>query len=273
MRKLLLFLLLSLSTFVSAQNEVLTNKEIIDMKELGFSDKVIITKIETSSETNFCTEIDTLKSLKSKGISDDILVAIMGKRQMIEEPQAAQKSISDSLGIGLYMMDKSKIFTKINPSVFSGTKTNTLASAFTYGIADSEISSTIDKPYSDTYTKNKNPNFFFFFEKEEGDTKPTTGNWPFVQGSSPNEFVLVRLYATSKKRKMRTGKVNLFAGVSMGVNEDDIIVFTAIPINSRAFKIVLNAPLPPGEYGFVYNGSPVGHALYSRTIYDFSIEE
>lgn len=272
MKRVLLFLFILLPVFVNAQNEVLTNKEIIDMKELGFSDKVIITKIETSSETNFCAEIDTLKLLKSKGISDDILIAIMGKRQISGDIPKPEKSIADTLGIGLFMLDKPRVFTKINPSVFSGTKTNTLAAAFTYGIADSEISSTIDKPYSDTYTKYKNPEFFFFFIKEGEDIKPTTGNWPFIQGSSPNEFVLVRLYATNKKRKMRTGKVNIFAGVSMGVNEDDIIVFTTIQINSHAFKIMLDSPLPPGEYGFIYNGAPVGNALYSRTIYDFSIE-
>lgn len=273
MRKALILIFLFVSGFVSAQNEVLTNKGIVDMKELGFSDKVIITKIETSTKTEFCTEIDSLKSLKSKGVSDDILIAMMGKRQTPEELPESEKSISDSLGIGLFMVDRPRIFTKINPSVFSGTKTNTLATAFTYGIADSEISSTIDKPYSDTYTKYKNPEFFFFFNKEGENTKPTTGNLPFIQGSSPNEFVLVKLYPSSKKRKMRTGKVNLFAGVSMGVNEEDIIVFTAIQINSHTFKVILNAPLPPGEYGFIYNGSPVGNALYCRTIYDFSIEE
>ena len=265
------FLFMLIPVFVNAQNEVLTNEGIVSMKELGFSDKVIVTKIETSTHTKFCTEIDSLKSLKLRGISDDILVAMMGVRQ-IHEALKPEKDIADTLGIGLFMLDKPKVFTKINPSVFSGTKTNTLASAFTYGIADSEISSTIDKPYSDTYTKYKNPEFFFFFIKEGEDIKPTTGNWPFIQGSSPNEFVLVRLYATNKKRKMRTGKVNIFAGVSTGVNEDDIITFTTIQINSHAFKIILNSPLPPGEYGFVYNGSPIGNALYSRTIYDFSIE-
>lgn len=270
MRLLILISLFAYAQLSFAQNEVLTNNGIVEMKTMGFSDGIIITKIKTSSQVLFCTEIDSLNSLKAKGISDEILVAMMEKGIVAESAPKSEKSIVDSLGIGLFMMDVPKVFTKINPSVFSGTKTHTLAAAFTYGLADSEIASTIDKPYSSTCTQNFNPSFFFFFS-EESKAKANTANWPFIYGSSPNEFVLVKLYATNKKRKLRTGKVNIYAGMSMGVNEDDIVSFTAIPINRYAFKIVLDQPLSSGEYGFIYQGAATNGIAFGQTIYDFSV--
>lgn len=271
MKKITTILLLLCSLFANAQN-ALTNKSILDMIALGFSDDIIVTKIKTSQQKLFCTEIDSLKSLKEKGVSDAILVSMMETKEYIREPKQ-EKGIVDSLGIGLFIMDASKKFIKVNPSIFSGTKTNTLAAAFTYGLADSEIASTLDKPYSATYTKCNNPSFFFFFADGYDNAKITTGNYPFINGTSPNEFVLAKLHATSKKRKLRTGKVNLYAGMSMGINEDDIISFSTIQINSNAFKVILNEPLPVGEYGFIYQGTSAIGVAFGNMIYDFSIEE
>lgn len=72
MKKLLLSLLIIITTNLSYAQEVLTNQSIIDLTELGFDEQVIIDKIE-SSETNFDTTIDALKILKGKGILPNIL--------------------------------------------------------------------------------------------------------------------------------------------------------------------------------------------------------
>lgn len=81
MKKLLLGAILIFYSFILfAQNEVLTNQSIIDMLELGFSNDIIVTKINTS-KNNFDTSIQALKELKEKGVSNDIIVAMMQKKQ------------------------------------------------------------------------------------------------------------------------------------------------------------------------------------------------
>ena len=66
MKKLLLgIILIFFPLIASAQDEVLTNQSITDMLELGFSNDVIVTKINTS-KNNFDTSIQALKELKEK---------------------------------------------------------------------------------------------------------------------------------------------------------------------------------------------------------------
>ena len=65
MKKLLLLLAIIISS-VSYSQEILTNKSVIELVELGFEESVIIAKIE-SSQTNFDTTIEKLRELKSKG--------------------------------------------------------------------------------------------------------------------------------------------------------------------------------------------------------------
>ena len=65
MRRILGVLLgLICSVMVNAQEEVLTNQSILDMMELGFTNDVIVGKIETT-KSSFNTTVDALKTLKS----------------------------------------------------------------------------------------------------------------------------------------------------------------------------------------------------------------
>lgn len=85
MKKLLLgIILIFFPLIASAQDEVLTNQSITDMLELGFSNDVIVTKINTS-KNNFDTSIQALKELKEKGVSNDIIVAMMQKNNDTEK--------------------------------------------------------------------------------------------------------------------------------------------------------------------------------------------
>ena len=86
MKKLLLLLAIIISS-VSYSQEILTNKSVIELVELGFEESVIIAKIE-SSETNFDTTIEKLKELKSKGVSPNILKAMMSPSK--NKPEAKE---------------------------------------------------------------------------------------------------------------------------------------------------------------------------------------
>ncbi|MDB4496231.1 hypothetical protein N9254_02060 [Flavobacteriaceae bacterium] len=89
MKKLtsLLLLICTLSFCNLSSQEILTNKSVIELVELGFEESVIIAKIE-SSETNFDTTIEKLRELKSKGATPNILKAMMSPSK--NEPEAKE---------------------------------------------------------------------------------------------------------------------------------------------------------------------------------------
>ena len=93
MKKLLLgIILIFFPLIASAQDEVLTNQSITDMLELGSSNDVIVTKINTS-KNNFDTSIQALKELKEKGVSNDIIVAMMQRNKRSEDKKQESKAL------------------------------------------------------------------------------------------------------------------------------------------------------------------------------------
>ena len=71
-----LHICLSLAFQYSYAQEVLSNQSVIDMFQLGFEEQVIIDKIE-STNSDFDTSIETLKSLKESGLSPSLLSAMI----------------------------------------------------------------------------------------------------------------------------------------------------------------------------------------------------
>lgn len=265
-RTLMLFALVLCYVTMFAQGEILTNQTIIDMLELGFEDDVVITKINTS-KSNFDTSIQSLKSLKEKGVSSDIIVAIMKAEKLNECTE------SDIKKPGIYFSEGSEL-RKILPTVFSGTKTNTLGAAFTYGIANAKIKSIMNNSHSNNIIQTNIPNFFFVFT-DEGHNNFSNGasNWWFATASSPNEFVLTKLKSKKGKRELETGRVNLYGGNTIGINEEDVIPFEIEVINDLEFKVTPHEVLEPGEYCFFYQGTIPQGGYNNQVVFDFSISE
>lgn len=180
------------------------------------------------------------------------------------------QSDSITLRFGMYMRDNSKSFNRINPSSISDSKVNSTIPI----IEKACVSLFIEMPFSSMFSKSNTPEFFFHFTDKHNKAPLTSAdfgvimkNYPFVYGSNPNQFVLIRLFKDGKKRAMRLEKENAFSGTKFEPLSIDTIPYTAIPISDSSFKVIPNN-LPPGEYGFIYkNPSP-----YGRIIYDFSIE-
>src|SRR5712692_5751039 len=80
LRIMLVLVLVSLTllsaTSLTAQ-EVLTNDSVLAMKKAGMSDSLILAKIRTS-QTKFDTSTKGLIGLKSAGLSDQIIEAMVG---------------------------------------------------------------------------------------------------------------------------------------------------------------------------------------------------
>ena len=124
LKKIFCFFLGLLSPILMyAQEEILTNQSILDMMELGFTNDVIVGKIETSKSA-FDTTVDALKVLKEKGVGNEIIIAMMHSHKAAQEKNEVTKV--KKTGIYVKVNDEMK---KIYPTVFSGSKTNTLGAA------------------------------------------------------------------------------------------------------------------------------------------------
>lgn len=62
----------------SAKSDLLTNKNITDLHKAGLGDEIILTKI-AGSKCNFDLSADALVDLKAKGVSSDVIKAMMNK--------------------------------------------------------------------------------------------------------------------------------------------------------------------------------------------------
>ncbi|MDD3040150.1 hypothetical protein [Bacteroides sp.] len=261
MKKLiLLFIFLLAGYTISNAQEVLTNQSVIDMLEIGLGEDVIIAKI-TTSECDFSISINDLKDLKEKGVSDNIIIAMVKQEKDNNEQ-------SKTLLPGLYFNDNDSLI-KIFPTTFSGTKTNTLGSAFSYGIASAKIKSTMPGSSSKNIVNTVTPEFIFLFDKKQ-ENAPLS-EWWFSVASSPSQFVLVKLNKKEKSRELGTGKVNVYAGSSMGIDEESIIKFTISKTNDFEFKVIPEDILQPGEYCFFYQGVIPQGGYTNQSVFDFSI--
>lgn len=256
MRKVLFaFVVFLISTIVVGQNKAITNQDVIDMLDMGFSKEVIIAKIKNSA-TNFNTDIQILKDLKDAGVATEIIVSMV---------ECNGNSIITEKRNGIYYIAGNDSLQKIIPSVFSGNSANTLATAFTYGIASTAMKSSINNAESTNIIQSNKPSFVFFFEDSNED-------YILSDAANPNMFVLVELDSKSNKRELKTGSINLFSGNNIGVDEEKTIPFSIEVINNNTYRITPKIDLVSGEYCFFYQGTiPVG-GLSNKPIYDFSIQ-
>lgn len=249
---------------IYAQDEKITNSSILEMVKLGFSSDIIISKIN-SSTCDFNTSIDSLKVMKEMGVDNDIIIAMIN-----HTPETNNKNNNTDKS-GIYYKNGND-FIKILPSVFSGSQTNTLATAFSYGLANTKIKSTMDGAHSSNVVSTNYPEFYFYFNaNRQGDLGLSATNWWFSAASSPNEFALVELVIKKGRRELETGKINLYAGSTTGIDGKKTFKVNIEIINDHTFKVTPQFFLDAGEYCFFFKGN-IPHGGYSnQSVFDFSI--
>lgn len=261
-----LILCLLFPLIVFAQDEVLTNQSILDMMDLGFTSDVIVGKIETSKVT-FDTTVEALKVLKEKGVGNEIIIAMMRSHKTTIDKEESMKIKR----IGIYVKNENE-FQKIYPTVFSGSKTNTLGAALSYGLADAKIKSTLTGERSQNRVQTNLPDFYFYFDtSQSSELSLKANNWWFSFASSPNEFVLVKLKSKGQKRELGIGKVNIYAGNTIGVDEENAVRFYIEELSETEFKVTPVWFLEPGEYCFYYQGVVPMGGYSNQAVFDFSI--
>lgn len=267
MKKILLGIMVTtFSFFAFAQNEILDNKAILNMIELGFAENVIITKIKTS-KTDFNTSIEELKKLKDKGVDNDIIVVMMKCGEQNKENEV-NNQINKA---GIYLKESNE-FKKIFPTAISNAVSKTLGSTVSPEITNTKIKSVLINEHSNNNAKTNIPEFYFYFNATKK-IKADASNWWFSTASSPHEFILVKLENKKGKRELKTGEVDIYSGKFTGVESRDIVICNIETISETEFRVTPQTPLLHGEYCFFYQGVIPNIHNNTQSVFDFSISE
>jgi len=266
-------------TTVRAQDEVMTNEEVISLAKAGLSPGIIIGKIR-SGKSNFDLSTDSLIKLKQAGVSDDIVTA------MLEAKSAKSTSSSSTAmmagggdpndpgskhGYGIYLYEvrgEQRKMTQLAPNVSAQNRTGgTFTSSLTYGIGKVKVKSNLPGRNASLQIKDVQPVFYFYLDISSGGLNTASGI-----PSTPNEFAMIRFNQRSDNREVTIGKMNAFGGKG-GLSDEYVVQFNAEDMGNGVFKVTPSGALKTGEYAFylLNSGNSNASANVGAKFFDFGV--
>jgi hypothetical protein len=235
----------------------MSNQDVLDMVSMGLGDDVILEKIRTAPETEFATDLESLKALKAAHVSDPVIRAMINPKAAAAPPAAsgaAPAAANPDLpeDIGVYQRVRGKL-VEVNPEVVGWKTGGALKSFATNGLNKGHVNGTIQGPKS---------------ALQIGTDAEFIIKCP--EGTAVTEYQLLRLDMKGDRREFRSVTGGIIH--SSGGAEKNAEKFDYEKIAARVFKIKL-PPLKKGEYGILPPGSTSGNVASSGKIYSFGIVE
>lgn len=267
-----------------AQDETMTNEQVISLTTAGLSPSIIVGKIKTS-KTNFDLSTDALIKLKTAGVSDAIVGAMLeaksGKSMAAATANAGTTGAAmtgdpnDPLAphnFGIYMFEEKngvKKMTQMTPNVSAQNRTGGMfTSSLTYGIGKVKTKANLPGTAAALQIQETTPVFYFYLDTKSGGLNTSSG-----VPSTPNEFTLIRFNVRSDNREVTIAKGNAF-GTKGGLSDEYVVAFDAVSVGEGIFKITPKTPLKNGEYGFylINSGGSNTSAAVGAKFFDFGVK-
>ncbi|PYS99605.1 MAG: hypothetical protein DMF63_11005 [Acidobacteria bacterium] len=264
-------------TTVCAQDEMMTNDEVISLSKAGLSTGIIVGKIR-SSKSNFDLSTDSLIKLKQSGVHDDIVAAMLeaksGRSTTTSTATNGGGDPNDPMskhGYGIYLFEErggERKMTQLAPNVSAQNRTGgTFTSSLTYGISKVKVKSNLPGRNAALQIRDTQPVFYFYLDQSSGGLNTASGI-----PSTPNEFAMIRFNQRSDNREVTIGKSNAFGGKG-GLSDEYVVQFTAQDMGNGVFKVTPSAALKTGEYGFylLNSGNSNASAAVGAKFFDFGV--
>ncbi|GAB3421747.1 hypothetical protein GCM10027516_19210 [Niabella aquatica] len=239
------------------KSDALTNKSIIDLHKAGLGDEIILTKID-QSKCVFDLSTDALIDLKSKGVSADVIKAMMNKSasgsstaaiaSTKKEPVKSSNTggashLSPELVNHVYVLLKAQPLQPLEKSV-AGKRTRN------FGFKGVQVLQ-VDGASSGVSLSADDIQYFMI----------NTG------GASLPEVTLYTLKSVKGKREVESMSVGTFEGAKTG--EKYQVPLNISKLNNDVYKIAPNRALTKGEYFFTTKPEATATSL---DVYTFSIK-
>ena len=247
-----LLLLAALPSLTYAQ-QALNDDAVIKLVTAGLGDDLIIQTIN-SQPGNFSTSAEDLSRLKSAGVSDRVLGAIIGKTMAPTAP--AVTTLPAGIDeVGVYYKDQKGRWQQLSPEIINFKSGGVMKSIATDGILKGDKNGHLPgKTAKLTLTRQTDILLYV------------------PEGISPEEYQLLKLRVNSDNREFRSQTGGVFHS-SSGANRD-AVAFKASKIAPRMYQFTLAPDLAIGEYGIIPPGAvSTSNAASAGKMYTFSILE
>jgi len=241
----------------------MTNEDVLRMAQAKLDEQVIIGKIQ-SSPCAFDTSVDALLKLKSQGVSDGVVRAMIARGDSNAGPGASSLAKNDPddpqspHDPGLYVRPSNasgpRKLIHIEPAAYSASASP--------GFATVKWKAVLRDAHAQLQLDDPTPEFWFYFEDASRGLSPV-----FAGASSPNEFVLAKMQEKKTDRELMVAKVVAYHQ-STGIPSEDVVQFDFTKTASGAYKVVPRQALAPGEYCLFYQGPTMGT---NGKMFDFGI--
>jgi hypothetical protein len=263
-----------------AQDETLTNTEVIALTKAGLDKSVIAAKVR-SARGKFDLSTTALIELKKEGVADEVVAAMLEvnsgavKKADGGAAGAASGDPNDPMSphdYGVYLYedkDGKKVMTQLTANVSAQNRTGGLwTSSITYGIGKVKVKANLPGNSAKLQLKETQPVFYFYLDAKSGGLNTSSGI-----PSNPNEFALVKFNVRSDNREVTIGKANAF-GAKGGLSDEYVVQFNAESQGNGIYKITPLTPLKNGEYGFylINSGNSNASSAVGSKFFDFGIK-
>lgn len=264
MKKAILLSALVFCGAMAQSQKTLSNDSIIKLVKAGM-DEDLITGVIASQPSDFALGTDDLIALKSAGVSQKVISAMVSKGSG-SSPSSAQQSATatsasvgkEGAGVGVHEIG---VYYKLGgnwqemePEVINFKTGGVLKSIGSYGIVKGDINGHIKGAQSKTALKT-----------------PVEITIYTPEGVGASEYQLLHLHSQSDSREFRTVTGGVFH--KSGGAARDAIEFEGKKVASRTYTLTLN--LSSGEYGILppSSGDATGSSGRIGKIYSFQIIE
>jgi len=251
------FLFFLLAAVVLAQT-ALTNDAVIKMVKAGLGEGVVLSTIK-SQPASFTTGPDDLIALKSAGLSDKVIAAMverMASPATVAAPAAAANAPAGGLvpEVGVYYK-KNGDWVDLPPEIVNYKSGGFLKTLATDGIVKGDVNGNVDGPHSKTAVKT--PVEILVYAPE---------------GVAITEYQLLRFREGKNAREFRTKTGGVIH--SSGGATRDLVPFESKKLAPRTYQIIL-PNLGAGEYGLLGStgGDSTGTMGRLGKVYSFHILE
>ena len=258
-----LFVAFAASHTAAYSQQMLDNSAVLKLIKGGLSDDLIVQTIN-AQPGKYATTPDDLMRLKSAGVSDKVLGAMISKGVAPAAPVAsstsatAPASINGFTGvdeIGVYYKDKAGQWIQLSPEIINFKSGGVLKSIATNGIVKGDKNGHIPGKTAKLVL-----------------TRQTDVLIYAAEGVSPEEYQLLKLRVNSDNREFRSETGGVFH--SSGGAQRDVIDFKPVKVAPRMYQFTLAPGLPIGEYGILPPGSlSSSNAASAGKMFTFKLPE
>jgi hypothetical protein len=230
----------------------MNNESVLKMAKAGLGDDLIIETINTQPG-QYVTDADSLVTLKSAGVSDRVITAMVNKsRRQLTNVLEKPVELSDVNEIGVYYKDHTGKWIAIEPEIVHIKSGGWLKSTATHGIIREDRNGHLNGRESKLALQC--PIEILIYVPE---------------GVSANEYDFLRFRINSDNREFRVLTGGVFH--STGGADRDEVKFTPVKSAPHTYQFTVNKDTGGGEYGILPPGT--GNVTNGGKIYTFAIVE